>query len=123
MIDVNDAGASVSAAFDTATLAGVQQALPKIIAEWRNSKSLDNVSVSVNTEEEYSTGEKKEGEIGDYFDVRQVANGWNRQANTWGVADDKDVDGLPIRADGTWHALPEKNKGVLLGLCMRVERC
>ena len=48
MIDVNDTGASVSPAFNIATLAGVQQAVPKIIAEWRNSKSLDNVSVSVN---------------------------------------------------------------------------
>tara|TARA_B110001454_G_scaffold217009_1_gene241372 strand:- start:706 stop:4392 length:3687 start_codon:yes stop_codon:yes gene_type:complete len=113
MIDVNEAGASVTPSFNVATLGGVQQALPKIIAEWKNSKSLDNVSVSVNTEEQYSTAQQREGEIGDYFDVRQVANGWNRQAHTWGVADDKDVDGLPIRADGTWHALPEKNKGVL----------
>ena len=111
MIIVNDQGASVSASFDTATAAGVQQVLPKITAEWRNSKSLDNVSVSVTPD--YTTDEKKDGEIGDYFAVEQLANGWDRQANTWGVSGDKDVDGLPIRADGTWHAVPEKNNGSL----------
>ena len=25
---------------------------------------------------------------------------------------DKDIDGRPIRADGSWHALPEENKGI-----------
>ena len=111
MITVTDQGTAVSSAFDTAVASGVQQVLPKITAEWRNSKSLDNVSVSVTPD--YTTAEKLDGEIGDYFAVEQVANGWNRQANTWGVSGDKDVDGLTIRADGTWHAVPEKNNGSL----------
>ena len=111
MITVNDQGVAVSNAFDTAVASGVQQVLPKITAEWRNSKSLDNVSVSVTPD--YTTAEKRDGEVGDYFAVEQVANGWDRQANTWGVCGDKDVDGLTIRADGTWHAVPEENNGSL----------
>jgi len=110
MITVNDAGTAVSASFDAATIAGVQQVLPKIIAEWKNSKSLDNVSVTVSPD--YTTAQKKSGQIGDYFDVRQVANGWDRQSVTWAILGDKDVDGRPIRADGSWHALPEENKGI-----------
>ena len=76
------------------------------MAEWKNSRSLDNVSVSAVPD--YTTAQKLSGNIGDYFDVRQVANGWNRQGMTWGVVGDLDVDGLPIRADGTWHTLPER---------------
>jgi len=112
MITVNDQGTALSSAFDTATASGVQQVLPKIIAEWRNSKTLDNVAVTVTpSSEDYTDSEKADGEVGDYFDGRQVTNGWNRQATTWAVAGDKDVDGLTIRADGTWHAMPEKNDG------------
>ena len=67
MITVNDQGTALSSAFDTATASGVQQVLPKIIAEWRNSKTLDNVAVTVTpSSEDYTDSEKADGEVGDY---------------------------------------------------------
>ncbi len=110
MITVNDQGVTLSSAFNNALTATVQKVKPKVTAEWRNSKVLSNVSASVSPD--YSDSQKLEGEVGDFFDVRQLMNGWNRQAATWAVAGDLDVNGLGARADGTWHAMPEKNTGV-----------
>lgn len=109
MITVNDTGAAISGLFDTATESGVQQVKPKIITEWRNARTADNLSVTVVPD--YTDAEKLDGQVGSFFDVRQVANGWIRQAVSWAVSDAKDVDGLTIRADGTWHAMPEENNG------------
>ena len=109
MITVNDQGATLSSSFNNALTATVQKVKPKVTVEWRNSKVLSNVSASVSPD--YSTSQKLEGEIGDFFDVRQLMNGLNRQASTWAVAGDLDVNGLGMRADGTWHAMPEKNTG------------
>jgi hypothetical protein len=111
MIDVNDQGLAISSSFDTAIDSVVQKVKPKVLAEWVSSRVLNNISVVSSVD--YSSVQKEEGNVGDFFDVRQVANGWNRQAFTWAVAGDKDIDGLPMRSDGTWHAMPEKNDGSL----------
>ena len=113
MITTDIYGKTLSTSFQSAINAFAQKVKPKVIITFLDSRHVDNLVVTTNdsyasnsrgTYAEQMAGTSLRG--GYYFKPEQTMNGVDRQAFTWAVVGDKDVQGKTITADGTWHCMP-----------------
>jgi len=81
-----------------------QKLKPRVIVNWLESKNLQNLTVSVDSNNQHSSTD--DGELGSYFQPKQMVNGYDRQSFTWAVAGAKDKNGIAIKSDGQWHCMP-----------------
>lgn len=106
-------GKTLSNAFISATNAYAQKVKPKVTITFLDSRHVDNLSITTNdsyansqrgTYAQQMAGNSLTG--GYFFKPEQSMNGIERQSFTWAVCDDKDIYGKTIKADGTWHVMP-----------------
>ena len=109
--DIN--GKTLSSSFQSSIDAYAQKVKPKVVITFLDSRHIDNLTVTTNDSYMSNTkGTRPEQLAGNsmlsgyFFTPEQTMNGLQRQAFTWAIADEKDVNGKTIRADGTWHAMP-----------------
>lgn len=102
MLSVDQYGKNLSSDFNTAIAAKAQKIKPKVVVTWLDSRHLDNLVVTTNSQH----ANLSYPNLGFYFSQSQAVNGVERQSYTWGVAGAKDVNGDVIKADGTWHTMP-----------------
>ena len=106
-------GKTLSTSFLTAIDAYSQKVKPKVIITFLDSRHIDGLTIATN--DSYSTTSKgtREDQLagnamlaGYFFTPAQAINGTQRETFSWAIANDKDVYGKIIRADGNWCAMP-----------------
>lgn len=97
-------GNTLTNAFVTKTTSASQKLKPRVIVNWLESKNLENLTASVDVNNQHASTE--DGELGSYFQPKQLVNGYERQSFTWAVVGAKDKDGIVIKANGHWYCMP-----------------
>jgi hypothetical protein len=106
-------GKNLSTSFSSAIDAFAQKVKPRVVMTFLDSRHVDNLTVTTN-DPHVNTAKGTYAQqmagitcgVGYFFDPKQSMNGFERQAFTWAVSDEKDVNGKVIKADGTWHCMP-----------------
>jgi len=97
-------GNTLTDTFIAKTTSASQKLKPKVVVNWLESKNLENLTVSVDSNNQHASTD--DGELGSYFQPKQLVNGYERQSFTWAVAGAKDKDGITIKANGHWYCMP-----------------
>ena len=106
-------GKTLSSSFQTATNAYSQKVKPKVIITFLDSRHIDNLTIATNDSyANTSRGTRSEQLAGNsmlagyFFTPTQAVNGVQRETFPWAIANEKDVYGKTIRADGNWYTMP-----------------
>jgi hypothetical protein len=106
-------GKTLSSSFQTAINAYSQKVKPKVVITFLDSRHIDNLTIATN--DSYATTSKGTRDeqlagnsmlAGYFFTPTQAINGIQRETFPWAIANEKDVYGKTIRADGNWYAMP-----------------